>query len=132
MNRFIPSTRLVLPLVALVVTALLASCGAGSPQDAAEDFYRAVEAGEITEAMEMLSADTYEDLGREKIRTALEMQTRRIAEQGGIERFEVTEEKIMGEIADLEVEITLGDGTIMNETVHLRKVDREWKIESRK
>lgn len=111
---------------------LLNGCLGGTPQDTAEDFYRYVEAGEITKAMGLLADDTYDKMGRDKIRTALEMQTRRLADQGGIEKFEIVEAEIHAELADLEVQITLGDGTTMNETVNLRKVDGDWKIESRK
>lgn len=122
-------------LVVLTLTAaaiLLAGCLGGSPQKTTEDFYRAVEAGEITKAMGFLTDDTFDTVGRDKIRAALEMQTRRIADQGGMETFEVVEAEVHAELADLRVQITLGDGTTLDETVQLRKVDGDWKIESRK
>lgn len=124
------------PLAFLFAAALaaltLTACLGGSPEQTAEDFYRAVEAGEITEAMDLLTDDTFDAVGRDKVRAALEMQTRRIADQGGIETFEVVESEVHAELADLQVRITLGDGSTMNETVNLRKVDGDWKIESRK
>lgn len=122
-------------LAALILAAaamLLTACLGGSPQKTTEDFYRAVEAGEITKAMGFLTEDSFDTVGRDKIRAALEMQTRRIADQGGIEAIEVVEAEVHAELADLRVEITLGDGTALNETVQLRKVDGDWKIESRK
>ena len=121
---------------ALLATCLLAvlftGCFGGSPQDTTEDFYRYVEKGEITKAMDLLTDDTFNSVGRDKIRTALEMQTRRIADQDGIDKFEFLEAEVHAELADLQVMITLGDGSTMNESVQLRKVDGDWKIESRK
>jgi hypothetical protein len=124
--------RLVPVLIACLIAAFLTACLGGSPEKTAEEFYRAIEAGEISDAMELLNEDTYDHVGRDKIRAALEMQTRRIADQGGIKKFEVVKSDVRGEIADLEVLITLGDGTTMNETVNLHKIDGEWKLESRK
>lgn len=125
--------KLILAALTLAAAAmLLTACLGGSPQKTTEDFYRAVEAGEITKAMGFLTEDSFDTVGRDKIRAALEMQTRRIADQGGIEAIEIVEEEVHAELADLRVEITLGDGTALNETVQLRKVDGDWKIESRK
>lgn len=125
--------QLILAALTLAAAAmLLTACLGGSPQKATKDFYRAVEAGEITKAMSLLTDDTFDAMGRDKVRTALEMQTRRIADQGGIESIEIVESEVHAELADLRVQIKLGDGSTLDETVQLRKLDGDWKLESRK
>lgn len=58
------------------------------------------------------------------------MATREIDAKGGIDKIEIVEEKIIGEVADVTVELHHGNDTTKREKVSLIKQDGHWKLQS--
>jgi len=109
--------------------ALILGCTAPGPAATVEKFYHRLEEGRIEDAAEMFSKKSIDTLGVEKLKEALRTGTKQIAEQGGIESFEIVEVNEIGEVAEVEVKIEYGDGTTETEEISLIQEDGEWKIE---
>jgi hypothetical protein len=113
----------------LCSTLLVGGCSAGSPSATVVKFYDLVEKGEAGEAMKFLSGSMTESLGAEKIQMGLREAAREMSEKGGVDEFKIVEEKVLGEIAEVRVEIKYGNGTVENEEVQLVRENGRWKIE---
>lgn len=116
-------------LVALALLAGLLACGARGPAVTVQTFYRAVEDGRLDVAVDQLSSSMVDTMGREKLKTALREMTKQVADKGGIDRIEILTEEVTGEVAEVAVRVTYGNGTTDEEEVDLAKEDGEWKIQ---
>jgi|ERR1051326_1709271 hypothetical protein len=117
-------------LLLLAAALTFVACGLfGGPGKATKNFYYALEAGKVDEAMEMVSNQTKSALGQQKLRGVLSDVTRKIKQRGGIASIEVTSEEITGEIADVAGAIKYKDGTNESFTQKLLKEKGDWKLE---
>jgi len=55
--------------------------------------------------------------------------TQSLQERGGLKSIEIVEEKVMGEIATVEMKITFGDEEDSTPRVDLLKENGEWKLD---
>ena len=116
-------------LLLTAVTAFVA-CGLfGGPGKATKNFYYALEAGRLDDAIGMVSNQTKGSLGEQKLRGVLSDLTRKIKQHGGISSIEVTSEEITGEIADVAGAIEYKDGTSESFTQKLFKEQGDWKLQ---
>ncbi|MEM9291864.1 MAG: DUF4878 domain-containing protein [Acidobacteriota bacterium] len=107
----------------------LVACGGGGPEGTVKGFYKDLEAGKIESAAERLSPKTTQSFGVEKTTELLRQGTRDIADKGGIEKIEIVESQVLGEIATVKVAVTFGNGTTDNNELDLTQRDGRWVIE---
>lgn len=118
-------------LLLTVFTALsLSACFGGGPADTVEDFYRHVEQGELDDAAELMSKSVVSQVGIDKLKQGLQQATRQVDAKGGIREIEVVEEKVIGEIAEVTVKITYGNGDEVTEKSSLIEEDGRWRLQS--
>jgi major membrane immunogen (membrane-anchored lipoprotein) len=127
MNRHVGKT------LVIAATLLLISCGivGSSPASTVKNFYKAVEAGDITKAKEFLSSTLTFQMGK-KLDSALGEQTRKIKEMGGIKSIDVEREDITGEVAEVVLKVTYGNGNVRSDRSKLQKEKGAWKIQASK
>jgi hypothetical protein len=120
-----------LSIVLLIcATLVLSGCGLfSSPSRATKNFYLAVEAGNLEEAIKLVSNKAKSGMGEEKMRAMLGEATRKIKQHGGIEQIEITNEEVIGEIADVIGTIKYKDGTVENINQKLAKENGDWKLQ---
>lgn len=123
--------RTALTAVVLVAVALLASaCFGGGPVATVKAFYERVEQGELDEAVELFSTTLRSQIGDDKLKQGLQSATREIDQKGGVAKMKILEENIIGEVADVEVEITYGDGSSETTKMSLIKEDGRWRLQA--
>jgi hypothetical protein len=111
----------------VITTAVLAGCARG-PESTAEKFYKAVAAGEITEAQSYLSAEILGTLGPDKTAAILTKEHKQVIACGGIKSIDVS---LKGE-----GEVRFGSATVSyrgecpekNESIELVREEGKWKI----
>ncbi|MEY4561819.1 MAG: hypothetical protein RLZZ618_1096 [Pseudomonadota bacterium] len=117
---------LLLPV--LVAATLLAACSK-SPESTAESFFKALSAGEITEAQTYLSSEVTSLLGPKKAQAGLTQEAKRIQACGGIKDIDL---KLTGQ-----GQLRTGSATIVyagsacktkDTRVNLIKEEGQWKI----
>jgi len=117
-------------LLLLAAAPAFVACGLfGGPAKATKNFYYALDAGRIDEAMEMVSSQSKSALGEQKLRGVLSDITRKIKQRGGIASIDITSEEITGEIADVAGVINYTDGTGENFNQKLFKEKGDWKFQ---
>jgi hypothetical protein len=121
-------------LDALLITLLLSLLALGGcslfkpgPAKTVQNFYKFVEKGEIEEAKKLLSAQVLSTFGA-KIGTALADETKKIKAKKGIDSFNVLQEYVTGDLAEIMIEVKYGNGTAHKEKTHLLKENGDWKI----
>ena len=122
--------RIILAVVVLLLANL--SCGLfnKSPENTVKSFYRAVDKGEVDEAIGYLSMGTVQTLGYDKWRAALMDASRQASMKGeGIRRIEVLDSAENGDIAWVRVDVRYENGSSDVTTIDLVKENNEWKIE---
>jgi hypothetical protein len=115
-------------LSALLITVFL-GCGSSSdPENIVKDFFEAVESGDANAATEMLSSQIIEMLGKEKLKSAIEEQSKEIKTKGGISNIEFKDKVETENSITMNVIITYGDGSINPEKTMLVLEEGEWKL----
>lgn len=106
-----------------------AACNAfnSGPAATVQKFYRLVEKGDITEATTLVSATVTAQFG-EKIKAGLAAQTREIQTKQGIKSMAVRSETVVGETAEVVVDITFGDSTTKTDKEKLIRENGQWRI----
>ena len=116
-------------IVVAVGVVILSGCSK-SPESTVESFYRALSKGEITEAKGYLSTKLANQLGDNKLTSALTQEANKISQCGGIKSVDV-KLKGEGEIRNGTTVITFGDEAACEQNTgkaSLVKEDGNWKI----
>ena len=114
-------------ILALLIVIFLAGCSPG-PGKTVQKFFRAVDAGEVEDAMGYLSASSIQSMGYEKLQAGLVDMSYQMAAQGGLKSVNILDQSVNGDIAQVVVEIVLGDGTADTNRMDLIKESGDWKI----
>lgn len=112
---------------AAVLCLTLAACSKG-PDAVVEDFHESVEAGDYDRAIDLLSPELANMMGRDKLRAALASQSSQIAQCGGIANIY---SEIDGDKAVQRGTVTItfrGECEPKVENVRLVKMNDEWKL----
>ncbi|MBE6199135.1 MAG: DUF4878 domain-containing protein [Rikenellaceae bacterium] len=118
-------------ILSLALCLALISCGVGrTPKSTTMSFFRAIEAGEYVEALELT---TLGDEGDTELYCAImDKERKSIAEKGGIAKVEILsvnpsmEDENRATITTL---LTYGNGTTHEEVCEMVKIDNRWKID---
>jgi hypothetical protein len=104
------------------------ACAPG-PKGVVEKFYKAVEAGNMSEALDQVSSRVIQTIGRPKLEQALLSQNATMRRAGGLKSVDFQGEDVSGEVARVPVRITLNNGQTQQLTVTLVKEQGAWKID---
>ncbi len=117
----------------LSVLTLAVACGGMSsgPAGTAERFIRLVDAGEISDAMGMVSQPMVEMYG-DKLRMGLAAQHQEMRANGGISSISITNEIVNGDLATLDVAISYGNGTTEQDQWDLIREGGGWRVTDNK
>lgn len=121
------SMRIGAAIVFILSVMLLTSC-AKSPESTVESFYRAIDKGEITEATGYISVQIVGMLGESKLSASLAKESEKISKCGGIKSINVKLQG-KGEIRTGKASVTYaGDCPPITEKVKLVKENGKWKL----
>jgi hypothetical protein len=119
-------------LVLLVVAASACNMVGSGPAETVKKFQKAVETGQLDEAVKQLSPSLLQMFPPQKVKAMLGEETQKIKKKKGVSSFEVTKEEVTGEVADVRYVVKYGDGTTRSEDTHLTKENGQWKISPNK
>lgn len=107
---------------------LYISCGSPSkPSDVSKEFMKKIENNDKS-AKDLLSKQLVAMLGEEKLNKAIEEQSVKIKDKGGIKSMEVLKEEATDSTATVEMKITYGNGKTDTDKSNLVKEDGKWKL----
>jgi len=116
--------------IAVFLLAIL-SCQlfSAKPSSTIKKFYRHVEAGELDDAMALLSrSSAVATIGPAKVKAGLAEQTAAIKKKRGIASIDIQDEQINGETAVVKGSVKFNDGSSDSFEGGLIKEDGAWKI----
>ena len=120
--------HLLLCSLALFWGIVVSGCSSSGPGATVQRFYRAVESGEVKAASEMISGSVVSMMGPKKLEAALQSETAKISRKGGIQSIELLSEETNGQIAEVRVRVTYGNGETDEQSVNLTRIDGRWMI----
>lgn len=119
----------ILSLISALFIILFIGCsGSSDPEDIVKDFFKSVESGDTEAATELLSSQIVTMLGKEKLATAIEEQSKEMKGKGGISNIEFKDKVETENAITMNVIITYGDGSTKPEKTMLILEDGEWKL----
>lgn len=124
-----PKIKILSAFVALVLSMLACSVFSTGPGKTVQNFFNALEGGKIQEAKSYLSNHTLQSLGTDKWDSVLTQMSQAINTKGGINKLDITEENVNGDIAKVSVQISFGNDTQETSVLDLIKENNKWKLE---
>ena len=119
----------IFPILMFAFFALfLASCSS-DPVGTVKAFFKALDAGEVEEAVGYLSSSTLSTLGHDKWQSVLASAAQEMQNKGGLSSIRIVDKSVHGNMATVTVKLTYGDGSSETNTIHLLKEDGNWKID---
>lgn len=119
-------------LAVSIVTMMLTTGCAKSPDSTVKSFYTSVGKGEITEAQTYLSSQVRGMIGPQKLSAVLAKESERVGRCGGIKSIDVKLEG-QGEVRSGTATVSYsGECPPQNENVKLTKEDGKWKLATTK
>jgi len=109
----IKCSRVLLVLALLELLSINPGCNlSAKPSKSVETLCRTLERGEVDRAATFFSSGLINKLGIEVLKENLSSTTAELKEHGGIKSIKVLKEEIVGEVAEVTIEITRGNGNI--------------------
>jgi hypothetical protein len=115
-------------LVVLVLSMLACALLPSGPGGTVQKFFNSVESGQIQEAKSYMSSSTLQSLGSDKWDAVLVQMSQEISNKGGIDKVDITEESVNGDIATVTTQLTFGDGSTETNVLDLMKENSQWKL----
>lgn len=119
---------LTMALVGLITSTVGCNLSA-SPSKAVETLWRAVERGEVEKAETFFSSGFISRQGIGSLKSALTNTSLQLKNAGGIKSIKVLKEDVVGDVAEVTVEVTGGDGN--GSTIHYKLIKEQgtWKVD---
>ncbi len=122
--------KLLLVLTLLSLLGMSTGCNfSQKPSRTVESLYSSVESGEIDRALTLFSSGVINKLGIGRLKTDLSATTTELKEHGGIKSIKILKEDVVGDIAEVTVEVARGNGNIVTVRYKLTKEQAAWKID---
>lgn len=117
-------------VVSLVISLLLGACGmVDTPVGVSKQFLSSIDKGKVDAAIDCLSPRMVNQFGVEKLRSGFSEQALQVKRKGGIDSMKVTREDVVGDVAEIQIQVTYGDGSTDTEDFKLAKENGDWKIQ---
>ncbi|MDX6443130.1 MAG: hypothetical protein QOH71_204 [Blastocatellia bacterium] len=124
------SSRFPLGLILLALLSMNTGCSfSAKPSKSVETLCRAVESGEVDRAATYFSSGFISKLGIEVLKENLSRSALELKEHGGIKSIKVLKEEVVGDVAEVTIEITRGNGNITPVHYKLIKDQGAWKVD---
>jgi hypothetical protein len=120
--------RILFAIIALILSTLACAMFPSGPGKTVQQFFNSLERGEIQEAKSYMSSSSLQSLGSDKWDSVLVQLSQQISSSGGIDKVDITEENVNGDIASVTVQITFGNGTSETSVLDLVKENNQWKL----
>ena len=126
----IKCSRVLLVLALLELLTINPGCGlSAKPSKSVETLCRAVESGEVDRAATFFSSGFINKLGIEVLKENLSRAAAELKEHGGIKSIKVLKEEVVGDVAEVTIEITRGNGNVSPVRYKLIKEQGAWKVD---
>ncbi|MEA2206545.1 MAG: hypothetical protein QOE77_3321 [Blastocatellia bacterium] len=123
-------TRAIAVCVFLAPLNIYTGCSlAPGPSRTVETLYRTVEHGDTDSAATFFSTGFISRQGIDSLKRDLSNSSLEIKEHGGIKSFRSLKEDVVGNVAEVSVEITRGNGNVLSVQYKLIKEQGAWKID---
>lgn len=122
--------KIILIVTVLQCVILVGGCrSAMTPSTTVESLCRTVEGGDIDKAEGYFSAGLISKRGASGLRTDITNVALELKEHGGIKSIKVLRENIVGNVAEVMIEVTRGNGFVATANYKLIKENGEWKVD---
>jgi hypothetical protein len=126
----IKRSRVLLVLALLELLGINPGCSLSpKPSKSVETLCRTVESGEVDRAATFFSSGLINKLGIDALKENLSQASVELKEHGGIKSIKVLKEDVIGDVAEVTIEITRGNGNISPVRYKLIKEQGVWKID---
>ena len=122
------SIKILSAFVVLFLSMLACALLPGGPGNTVQQFFNALESGQVQEAKSYMSSGTLQSLGNDKWDSVLVQLSQEISNKGGIDKIDITEENVTGDIASVTIQLTFGDGAQETSVLDLIKENSKWKL----
>ena len=123
-------SRFLLGLTLLALLGMNTGCSfSAKPSKSVETLCRAVESGEVDRAAALFSSGFINKLGIEVLKENLSRAALELKEHGGIKSIKVLKEEVVGDVAEVTIEITRGDSNASSVRYKLIKDQGAWKVD---
>jgi Domain of unknown function (DUF4878) len=99
------------------------------PSKTVDAFLRGVESGDIDRAATLFSSGFISQRGVEMLKSDLRDVSLELKEHGGIKSIKLLKEDVIGDVAEVTVEVRRGNGYIVTVHYKLVKENRSWRID---
>jgi len=115
----------------LAVLQLCAGCNSVlSPSKTIETLYRTVERGDTAHAAAFFSSGFISRQGIDSLKRDISNSSLEIKDHGGIKSLRTLKEDVVGDVAEVSIEVTRGNGDVVTVQYRLIKEQGEWKIDA--
>jgi hypothetical protein len=126
----IKRSRVLLVLALLELLTINHGCSlSAKPSKSVETLCRAVESGDVDRAASFFSGGFINKLGIGALKESLSRATAELKEHGGIKSIKVLKEEMVGDVAEVTIEITRGDSNTSLVHYKLIKEQGAWKVD---
>lgn len=123
-------SRALLVLALLELLSISPGCSlSAKPSDSIETLCRTLERGEVDRAAGFFSSGLVNKMGIGALKEDLSRTAAELKEHGGIKSIKVLKEDVVGDIAEVTIEITRGNGNVTPVHYKLIKEQGAWKID---
>lgn len=123
-------SRILLVLALLELLSIGSGCSmSAKPSDRINTLCRTLERGEVDRAAGFFSSGLVNKLGIEALKEDLSRTTAELKEHGGIKSIKVLKEDVVGDLAEVTVEVTRGNGNVTIVHYKLIKEQGVWKVD---
>jgi len=115
--------------IALIITGVGCTSTA-RPSKTVEAFCRAVERGDVERAATLFSSGFISMRGIERLKSDLRDVSIELKDHGGIKSIKILKEDVIGDVAEVTIEVTRGNGYVVPVHYKLIKEQRWWRIDA--
>ena len=124
--------RKLILLATLLWIALAWACAGFSPSSAVKAFYSAIGNGKTDDAIGLVSQQTLNTVGEQKLRMGIQGASRKMMAKGGLKDLEITNEQVSGDVATVTALLKYGNGSQETQKVQLVKEKGGWRLQPQK
>jgi Domain of unknown function (DUF4878) len=126
----IKCSRVLLVLMLLELLSINPGCSlSAKPSKSVEALCRTVESGDVNRAATFFSSGLLNRLGIQALKADLSRTTMELKEHGGIKSIKVLKEDVVGDVAEVTIEITRGNGNVSPVHYKLIRDQGAWKVD---